>query len=358
MARPGVTYSEVAEAASQLMGQGRNPTIEQVRLLIGSGSSTTIANHMKEWKEHQSGTSLIAAKENLPPELIAIVKGLWDRVMDQSVEKVRSIESEFEQTIAELQQELQKYKINNKRWQQLFTQWSKDKEKLTADKLSLELTNERLKEAHSIFQTKQETLQEQVDNKQIRIDELHRLHKQAQQNLEHFRESSREQQLLNEDRYMQLMQKKDLTIVQLQNELIVSKQDNLNHHKEMNIVIHEKELQQKTYDGMLARFDKLEQAFTKLEKDHSENCSALKTSRQQSEIWQQKSHEQSKILAELQQQEALLRQQLESLNLESKELRIQNKLLATEKWELAQEKAQVEGQLKQMQKMISTKEVA
>lgn len=50
MARPGVTYSEVVQAAAELTGQGKNPTIEQVRLIIGNGSNSTLANHLRRWK--------------------------------------------------------------------------------------------------------------------------------------------------------------------------------------------------------------------------------------------------------------------------------------------------------------------
>ena len=72
MSRPGITYAEVSEAAAQLLGQGRNPTIEQIRLILGTGSSTTIANHLKIWRDNQSETSLLSAKENLPDELVSI----------------------------------------------------------------------------------------------------------------------------------------------------------------------------------------------------------------------------------------------------------------------------------------------
>src|SRR5579872_1046445 len=122
MARPGITYSEVAEAASHLVGQNRNPTIEQIRLFLGTGSSNTIANHLKQWREMQKGTSLLAAKENIPSELVAMLKGLWERVIEQAEMKVANIESAHERTVTELRQELEKYKSNNQRWQQLFNQ--------------------------------------------------------------------------------------------------------------------------------------------------------------------------------------------------------------------------------------------
>ncbi len=54
MARIGIGYKDVSEAATRLMGQGRNPTVEQVRLLLGTGSSTTI----RQWKIKKKSPSL------------------------------------------------------------------------------------------------------------------------------------------------------------------------------------------------------------------------------------------------------------------------------------------------------------
>ncbi|MGE3920797.1 MAG: DNA-binding protein, partial [Gammaproteobacteria bacterium] len=53
MARTGVTYTEVAKVAVELEGQGKNPTIENVRQLLGTGSHTTIRLHLNEWRAQQ-----------------------------------------------------------------------------------------------------------------------------------------------------------------------------------------------------------------------------------------------------------------------------------------------------------------
>ena len=39
MARTGVTYLEVAQAASTIQHQGSNPTIDAVRQVLGTGSN-------------------------------------------------------------------------------------------------------------------------------------------------------------------------------------------------------------------------------------------------------------------------------------------------------------------------------
>ncbi|MCF6767183.1 DNA-binding protein [Thiotrichales bacterium 19S11-10] len=51
MARPGLTFEEVAQAAQQLLDEGENPTIIRIReVLGGKGSPNTISKFLKEWK--------------------------------------------------------------------------------------------------------------------------------------------------------------------------------------------------------------------------------------------------------------------------------------------------------------------
>lgn len=50
MARGGVNYTEVDEAACYLQGLGRNPTVDAIRERLGTGSRTTLAEHLKRWK--------------------------------------------------------------------------------------------------------------------------------------------------------------------------------------------------------------------------------------------------------------------------------------------------------------------
>lgn len=69
MGRPGITYHDVINATQQLQGQGKSPTIENIRFLLGTGSSTTIAMHLRQWKAQQGATHAIASKEQLPAEL-------------------------------------------------------------------------------------------------------------------------------------------------------------------------------------------------------------------------------------------------------------------------------------------------
>ncbi len=52
MARPGVTYEQVAEAADKLDSDGIRPSPTKVREALGNtGSYSTIARFLKDWEE-------------------------------------------------------------------------------------------------------------------------------------------------------------------------------------------------------------------------------------------------------------------------------------------------------------------
>lgn len=233
MARPGVTYTEIAEAAAHLIGQGKQPTIEQIRLLLGTGSSTTIANHLKDWKERQQSTRLLASKEQIPHELIEIVKGLWDRVIDLSKDQVAANQADVNQQIAESQQELQKYKTNNQRWQQLFTQWTREKEKLMMEKQGLEQVIVAQKQETAALQVRLEMHQEQINEKQARIMELQQLHLQAQKNVEHFRASTRVQYLQDQEKRKQELKQIDAARKLIEKKLVQANQENKRLQREL-----------------------------------------------------------------------------------------------------------------------------
>lgn len=182
MARPGVTYMEVAEAAEDILGQGKTPTIEQIRQKLGTGSSTTIANHLRDWKQRLAGLDVATIKDKLPQDLMTIVKGLWDKVIDQSQEQIGVVEAQAESRIAELEQEVNKYKSNNQRWQQLFNQWMSEKKQLSSELFDLKNKHALLEKEHTYIVLKNEGLMRQLSEKNAHIQDLVAVHQQSQKN--------------------------------------------------------------------------------------------------------------------------------------------------------------------------------
>ncbi len=87
-----------------LAAEGKNPTIENIRLITGTGSSTTIAHHLQSWKENRE-RERATDKEEIPSEMTATVKGLWERMVNMASDKVTEVKQNLEQAIIELQEE-------------------------------------------------------------------------------------------------------------------------------------------------------------------------------------------------------------------------------------------------------------
>lgn len=353
MARLGVTYQDVVNAINHLLGQGKQPTIELIRHFMGTGSSTTISNHLRQWRAEQDGTAALSQKENLPQEMINVMKGLWAQVLQQAQDKITVLEANHQQSLTETQQELQKYKANNQRWQQLFNQWTQEKEKMLAEKLTLEQAIEFIQKEKTAFQSRMDAQSEQLREKGERIDELHRLHTQVQMNLEHFREATREQWMIEQQQFEQQKQEYQFEIKTLKDQLAIMRD---------KVVVSQQQHQalQQTYTSLVAAQAKLEdksdlqqKTIIELEKAKNEfqqTCTHLEMQcRKAQEIQDEKTIK----LIDSQADVKTLGQQLADAKQQLREALDQNKFIAQEKWELAQEKAQIEGQMKQMQKMIS-----
>jgi multidrug efflux pump subunit AcrB len=104
MGRLGVSYEEVAQAVQEVQGKGKSPTVDNVRLVIGSGSKSTIARHLRDWRNQQG----IARGSDgaIPSELLGLVKGLWERLRDTVEQKAYDYQCESDAKVKQTQQQL------------------------------------------------------------------------------------------------------------------------------------------------------------------------------------------------------------------------------------------------------------
>lgn len=352
MARPGVTYLEVATAALQLSAAGKNPTVETIRIALGTGSNSTLGTHLRAWKARQGQTQQIATKERLPEELIAVIKGLWERVIDQSDEKIQAIQEEVRQELAQATHEVERLQRDNTHWQQQYQQNKQERHSLANEKSALE---QRLSHANLEIATltgKQSGLEQQGQEKQARIDELHRQNQQVQANLKHYRTSSLEQRLADQQRHEQHQQQLEQTMKHMNQELTQVKHEKSVCQQQSQQAIVEK-------DTLKAQLDKLEAQQASLTAQLTAALNEVARKTQDQQHWQTQCHtlqtegdERAKQFLELQTQYAVLSQQCITLKAELQNLSEQNKVLAHEKWTAWQEKFQLDGQVKQMQELL------
>ncbi|MDS4040545.1 MAG: DNA-binding protein [Candidatus Competibacter sp.] len=77
MARSGIRYEEVRSAAEALLGRGLNPTIQRVRELLGTGSNTTISEHLKSWQQQLAETPKVVLPPAIPEAVAAALDAFW-----------------------------------------------------------------------------------------------------------------------------------------------------------------------------------------------------------------------------------------------------------------------------------------
>ncbi|SMF97863.1 replication region DNA-binding N-term [Methylomagnum ishizawai] len=97
MARPGLTYDQIADAANSVVASGRKPTLESVRSILGSGSNSTIHSALKKWRE--ANPAPLSASTRIPDTLLLELS----RALERAGTNARA---ELEQQLAEERSEL------------------------------------------------------------------------------------------------------------------------------------------------------------------------------------------------------------------------------------------------------------
>lgn len=77
MAREGITYEQVAAAATALLGEGQQATIRAVREHIGTGSPNTVHRHLAAWRDTRPQVTTVA--QSLSDSLTAAIAAEIDK---------------------------------------------------------------------------------------------------------------------------------------------------------------------------------------------------------------------------------------------------------------------------------------
>lgn len=95
MSRAGVNYETVKHTAVKLLSQGIAPSVQKIRETLGTGSNTTIAGHLKDWRDEYAKKSIHHLPASLPKELISAIEVLWQTAMAQASQQLASIKEEL-----------------------------------------------------------------------------------------------------------------------------------------------------------------------------------------------------------------------------------------------------------------------
>lgn len=352
MGRIGITYHDVTKAIAELQGKQKNPTVDNIREVLGTGSKSTIAKFLREWKAKyglQSGDD-----GSIPSELLSIIKALWDRLQekadnitieyqrkaDAQVEKHQQQFNQSKQQGADLQAKLHKLEEqlhqqnnNNQQLDSVLAKSQQEKIKLTERITSLE-------------SRRQENIEEN--------ERLHQLLNHVQKSLEHYQtatqELRQEQSLLLEKQRNEYEQK----IVQLQKQVeILSNEklhlqvqyDSLNTaHKKLDseyqaLMTKNKEILSK-YELLKITHDKTKQDYEYISQEHG----------RQTQNMESKQHTIIELQVKLTASDDKVASLLEALAKAEDKIQV----LRHDYQFAAQEKANFAGQVKQLQAMLTS----
>jgi hypothetical protein len=146
-----ITKQDIFDAADAIQASGIKPTMAAVRERLGGGSLSTISPALREWVE--SGNKIVAVIVDLPPEVKTIVEKMggeiWKSLSAITNDKILRIETDATLAINEA---------------------FKDRDTALTEVQKLEIEIEKLLTCKLNFESKNNSLELQIEKQQIMID--------------------------------------------------------------------------------------------------------------------------------------------------------------------------------------------
>lgn len=135
LGRTGVTYEDVARVAVGLTVAGQNPSIRAVRSVLGTGSESTLASHLRAWRGFEASKKQDDLEAGLSKELLAAIHSEITKHTNDTKSTMKESLTQAHSSAKELEEML---KISEKKYEELnFLIEEKDKN-LRAAKAELE----------------------------------------------------------------------------------------------------------------------------------------------------------------------------------------------------------------------------
>lgn len=189
MARAGITYADVEQAASNLAADGTNPTVDAVRAALGgTGSKSTIAPMLKHWKStHRE--QVLAQQEGLPAGLLEVVKGLHAQLKQEAQIQVQAAQAGAEAAVADCRQQVE---AANTAAADLTAKCNALQSDLTQEitgRAQLETSHHALQLAYATAHAEGAGLTQRLSDRQSEIDNLNLQLNQSRTQFEHYQEA-------------------------------------------------------------------------------------------------------------------------------------------------------------------------
>ncbi|MFD2189973.1 DNA-binding protein [Pistricoccus aurantiacus] len=105
MARSGVQYEDVHRVIHQLLQQGEAPAVQKIREVLGTGSFTTISEHLRQWKIERAENRDQAPIQALPDTLQRLTHELWQQAQALAHQGLLHYREEADRQVIDAQKE-------------------------------------------------------------------------------------------------------------------------------------------------------------------------------------------------------------------------------------------------------------
>ncbi|MDF9434414.1 MULTISPECIES: DNA-binding protein [Chromohalobacter] len=107
MARNGIQYEDVQRAIDTLLRRDEAPTVQKIRDILGTGSFTTISDHLREWRLRRERNRDVTPGDAPPEPLQEWMKDLWERAQALAAESLTHYRQEADRRVEEAHAETQ-----------------------------------------------------------------------------------------------------------------------------------------------------------------------------------------------------------------------------------------------------------
>ena len=345
MARPGITYINVAKAAEIIVDQEKNPTVDRVLAYLGTGSKSTIAPLLKQWKAEKSQ---IVDTSSLPNDIIAAASSLYEQLQQTADLKVQQAKDNFQSQVNDWQKKLDEANEKIAHLQKITQQDSETQQILTAENDELKSHIEAMTIRIAKFEGELSKVQEQLSDKKSIIQEQKDELQQMRFHFEHYQQQTAEERQREHDQFQTVTNQFDRYIAELNQYL----EDEKNSKKIMDernaqLKIKSEQLRQEILE-INHKNNQLElQCVT-----YKGNITTLNQSnndiKQQIINLKEKLEEISEVKQKTKINYQLLHQRYQQIKQKLMEASEQSKTLTEENKILLQEKSILQGQLKQI----------
>lgn len=213
MARNGISYSDVKQAIEEMLSEGLNPTIAGLREKLGTGSFTTISEHLKHWRSERQQQPMVACGTSAPDNLNNMVQAVWQQAREDATRELESYKQEIQKTLdqaeAEKKQALEEAVATEER-----NKWLEEKNnalteairELEKQKGALAVKLELSEEHHEELNAQLKSSKQEIAHQQQHIESLKENHRKELSRNDEKNRHERQKQLSDQQAALKLFE--------------------------------------------------------------------------------------------------------------------------------------------------------